>query len=398
MRDLLLLVALIGVLLAVIAHQYRGDFRERRIEAANWQLHRAVAAGNQRAVDDALAAGADVRATHFLTTFLLAVARNDVGVARSLLEAGADPNVGQPLAKSLANASEEMLDLLLAHGANPKGLALTPLLLSDAPHERKLRMLQTLKHRGVAIQPEELSAAMDQALIASEPAACDFLVQIGAPYTAREAAAFDRLEDVRRLVRENPNVLNEEFPEISLGPNPSVGAPARASTLLGVAGARGSPEMVDFLIESGARADRVRYGPYGETLLHRAAHRAHPELIQLLVERGLDINACDDEQDTPLHEAAIGGDAGWADAATVANLIELGADVNAENHAQWTPLMVAAARHYRHVVQLLLGAGADPTRANNAGQTARDIARERGSTKVLELLETRAPASHAATR
>jgi len=67
-------------------------------------------------------------------------------------------------------------------------------------------------------------------------------------------------------------------------------------------------------------------------------------------------------------------------------LIGKGADVNASNDNGNTPLMYAAERGYSEVVVVLLGSGADAGIRNHEGKTAYDLAVENGFNELLELL------------
>ena len=67
-------------------------------------------------------------------------------------------------------------------------------------------------------------------------------------------------------------------------------------------------------------------------------------------------------------------------------LIGKGADVNASNDNGNTPLMYAAERGYGEVIVVLLGSGADAGMKNNEGKTAYDLAFENGFNELLELL------------
>src|SRR5690554_4702647 len=59
--------------------------------------------------------------------------------------------------------------------------------------------------------------------------------------------------------------------------------------------------------------------------------------------------------------------------AEVVSLLERGVDVNMIGPDGWTPLLIAANEGDVHMVQYLLGEGADPTLKKDDGRTAFDI-------------------------
>ena len=67
-------------------------------------------------------------------------------------------------------------------------------------------------------------------------------------------------------------------------------------------------------------------------------------------------------------------------------LIQKGADVNAANDNGNTPLMYAAERGYREIIEVLILNGANTALKNNAGKTAYDLARENGFTELSQML------------
>ena len=93
-------------------------------------------------------------------------------------------------------------------------------------------------------------------------------------------------------------------------------------------------------------------------------------------------------QYTPLHEAAA-----CNKIEAVAALISHGADVNARDQNGETPLMVASRWGYAKVVEALLDAGADKelkaTSGGLKGKTALDMARRENKGDVVAILERR---------
>ena len=90
------------------------------------------------------------------------------------------------------------------------------------------------------------------------------------------------------------------------------------------------------------------YGGRQETLLHRAALHRRIEMVEFLLEQG-----CPQQEDlegnSPLHCAALGGDADVARA-----LIRAGADLEAANHELDRPLHLAASVGNLEVVEVIL--------------------------------------------
>jgi ankyrin repeat protein len=67
-------------------------------------------------------------------------------------------------------------------------------------------------------------------------------------------------------------------------------------------------------------------------------------------------------------------------------LLDSGANVNATQNGQFPPLHAAAANGSFDLVKLLLERGADVSLRTADGQTAADLAREKGHQEVLALL------------
>ena len=105
------------------------------------------------------------------------------------------------------------------------------------------------------------------------------------------------------------------------------------------------------------------------------------KIVREAIRLGADVNAKDKFGSTPLHYAALIGQA-----RTVELLISKGADVNAKDDYDWTPLHRAALNGETETVELLILNGSDVNAKNNNGWTPLDYAGENGRNKIAELL------------
>ncbi len=113
--------------------------------------------------------------------------------------------------------------------------------------------------------------------------------------------------------------------------------------------------------------------------------------VQKLIGQGADIHAKDQHGLTPLHSAVTGN------ALAIAGLlIEQGADINARNEKMdMTPLHLAAFNGAVQMVALLLSHKVRTDIANDAGETAQQIARNMGHGEIAVMLEPAAAISPA---
>jgi cytohesin len=374
LRQILLLCALVGVLLCLVAPRIRWNFHVRRIQE-DFRRREAAEAKLREAIR-----------------------KNDVPLARQLLESGADPDLDfharrlsrqspspSVLNTCIANGQVEMMELLLEFGADIRRIEGIPAKSSNAIHmgpplfaaagcnqpaEVREKMVRLLVKRGA--NPRLFvygHSAMDMAFETSDAPMGDLLREFGLPYGPREMAAFNRLDELKAAVQETPEILQQRFRSAYADHAPS---------LLAIALRRGYREMSLFLIEAGAPLD-VMDGSY--TLLHDAARGGDPQLIRLLVERGLDVNAKDRYSDTPICDIAWNGKP-----EAIAALVELGADVNWQGVNGQTPLHHAVRNNQRETVRLLLAAGADPSLSDGKGETPLELSKSR-SAEIAKLSE-----------
>jgi ankyrin repeat protein len=123
----------------------------------------------------------------------------------------------------------------------------------------------------------------------------------------------------------------------------------------------------------------------GWTALHLAAYFNREKVVRLLVERGANINLAAQHLGglTPLHSALSSRNSKIA-----VFLLRNGASVSiAEQGGEQTPLHYAATNDMELAAQILLERGADPEARDAKGRRPVDVAREKGSERVVALLK-----------
>ncbi|KAL8959941.1 MAG: hypothetical protein Q9193_003270 [Seirophora villosa] len=119
----------------------------------------------------------------------------------------------------------------------------------------------------------------------------------------------------------------------------------------------------------------------GKTALHVATTHQHLEMMDILIANEADLEACDDEEETPIFEAAASGST-----TLVARLLYHGADIEARNREGRTPLHRAVIWQSAPVVELLLSHGAEIDARDYRDRTPLHKAVTRQSAPVAELL------------
>jgi ankyrin repeat protein len=148
---------------------------------------------------------------------------------------------------------------------------------------------------------------------------------------------------------------------------------------LGLAAWRGKADFVDLLLEKGAKVPES--GPAWSAMLSEAAAHGLTALFGRLTGGGQDVKALDPSGVSLLHAAAAGGSAG-----IVGLLIDRGFDPARPNRLGWAPLHYAALDGRLDAARLLLERGARIDARTIMGQSAYDVAKERGMESVASFL------------
>jgi uncharacterized protein len=149
-----------------------------------------------------------------------------------------------------------------------------------------------------------------------------------------------------------------------------------------------SAKSAELLLRAGAdpnyRGDISR-----TTVLGFAASQGAPECAKVLLRYGAELNATNEDGDTPLALAAC--ECGAATPPNTSSVLKLllqrGADIDHQNQEGETALMIAADRGNLVGVKLLLSDGANPKLRSRSGATALSLARKAGNKDIVEVLQ-----------
>ncbi len=436
-------------------------------------LHLASSAGHVKVAKLLLAAGADLTASdeinrtpmaraimmgrEEMVTLLLAAGANmwldlaiqfgTPAIVRQFLEAGADPNSSPstkwtPLNRAVTFHNEEVVDLLLAAGADPEHALMffrrflqspsSPLATASPTIAEKLLLAGANPNitddlEGLlGISSGFSRSPLYEAAIRGEAILVDLLLSAGANPNVMTAYKEDPVYhgwtplDVLcssggnitgPTVGKQGTVVLQRLLAAGADPNSVTGL---GQTPLHAAVQRDWVAGVDLLLAAGAnphQPDAVGVTPlqmaeqagqmalaellrsrlasgekmmdYGWTPLHMAVQHENRKKVVELLTQGFNPNLRTYYGETPLHVAAR-----RQDVAIIKLLLQAGADLHAETLDLYTPLHTAAQTGKREVVASLLAAGADEQHMTARGETPHAIAMRYNRPVVAALLRS----------
>jgi ankyrin repeat protein len=147
---------------------------------------------------------------------------------------------------------------------------------------------------------------------------------------------------------------------------------------------RDATKVTELLAEPGTVVVNTKDRGSGEAALHMVVRGRDYDWLSFLLAKRANPNVQNMRGETPLSLAA---QIGWTDGARL--LLAQGAAVDLGNQRGETPLITAVQRRDPAMVALLMGAGANPAKKDNAaGYSALDYAHQDGrSAGIVKLLE-----------
>jgi ankyrin repeat protein len=161
--------------------------------------------------------------------------------------------------------------------------------------------------------------------------------------TPLHVAAYRKQYEAARLLMKrgaNPNALD-----------------AQRYDIVTIAAVADDVPMLKVALEGGASAKNVT-SPYDGTALIAAAHLGHDEVVKVLIAAGAPLDHVNNLRWTALIEAIVLGDGGKRHVETLRALVAAGANPNLADGRGTTPLALARGRGYTEMVKILENAGA----------------------------------------
>ncbi len=134
---------------------------------------------------------------------------------------------------------------------------------------------------------------------------------------------------------------------------------SQAYDLITIAAVANDVPMLKLAIASGGNTGLIT-SPYDGTALIAAAHLGHVEVVQTLIDAKAPLDHVNNLRWTALIESIVLGDGGKNHIACLKALVDAGADVNISDGEGVTPLTLAKRRGYTKMVKILEKAGARP--------------------------------------
>ena len=318
-------------------------------------IHKAVSKQNVDAVQQMLAAGANInaQAKDGTTPLAMAVSEDSEEMVRSLLDKGADIVYGEcsALEESISYNESQHFSILMEYAPDPnmKG------------KDGKTALMRATQYGHEKIVDELLSAGADPNMLSREKQNALFFLGFNS-----------KSEIVEKLIDEGINVNQVD----QYGRTPLLEA------------MNGSYDLDNIKALVNAGADVNHKDGSGQTALHHTLRSYSPDIktFTWLLENGVDLQKIaegDNDRQPILHQAAEvdGSDA------PLRKLLEAGLDVDKKDQTGATALMVATRMYNKKNIELLLEYGADPDIETSFGESPRKAATRHWNNELKEIYD-----------
>lgn len=210
-----------------------------------------------------------------------------------------------------------------------------------------------------------------------------------------EAIKAGKLDQVNRLLRENPGLLKARDAN---GASPLLIAIYHQKHDIAKALADASDSIDIFEAAALGRVDRIKqllrddpslasaYAPDGFPPVGLASFFGHLDAVRALIAAGADIHAA---ARNGLKVQAIHAAVASKNLEIVRAVLEAGADPNAAQQQGFRPMHESGSSGSRELAELLMKYGGDPTLKNDEGKNTITFAREKGHAEFADWLEKR---------
>ena len=278
-----------------------------------------------------------------------------------------------PLRDAVDKGEAGAVAFLLENKASPlarDNTGKTPLHAAVRQADERFILALASKIQRVDARDDSGTTPLLEAVIVENPRTARALVGAGASIHARDASGESPLS---YALKKGGPLLSALLDQRTAQSSDADGK----SVLMVILEAKPSPDLVDLAIAAGASPEDRDAS--GRTPLHIAAANSYPDIAALLIATGADPFSRDAEGASPASIAL----------ASNKELVTaiFGSQPNRSNYLGETGLHYAAAAGLETGARYLLELGADKTRRNAAGETAADVAKRRGQTALVELLQ-----------
>jgi ankyrin repeat protein len=289
---------------------WRGGMPTKRPERPGTApLYYAVLCGFRQLIEYLIASypgDVNARGGYYLSPLLAAFIIEDINIALSLLQRGADVNVlldmssRSPLHRVGEGGRIDIADLLLKHHAdinlrNPSSGSV--LVLASSKGEMEISSLLLQRGADVNFRTNEGFTSLHRAVQNGHLDVARYLLQSGADIGSRDN---------------------------------------NGQTPLHAASSWGQVKIADFLVQHGA--DVSSHDDHDWTPLHAASRQGHVKIAELFIQHGADVTSRDTDGWTPLYAASRSGHVKVAEL-----LIQHGSDVDSRDHNEVGLLCIAAS-------------------------------------------------------